>query len=113
MARASKNSAASATIGNMTESGRPRAPLELGRTYQLALDHNLEVIPVINKIDVASADVEGTKHSISEVLQLEADEALPISAKEGKGVPAVLEAIIARVASAGPVLVISTNATNW
>ncbi len=63
----------------------------------LAMANNLTIIPVINKIDLASADVEGTKHSISEVLQLEADEALPISAKEGKGVPEVLEAIIARV----------------
>lgn len=63
----------------------------------LAMANNLTIIPVINKIDLASADVQGTKHSISEVLQLEADEALPISAKEGKGVPEVLEAIIARV----------------
>ncbi len=63
----------------------------------LAMANHLTIIPVINKIDLASADVEGTKHSISEVLQLEADDALPISAKEGKGVPEVLEAIIARV----------------
>lgn len=63
----------------------------------LAMANNLTIIPVINKIDLASADVEGTKHSISEVLQLEADDALPISAKEGKGVPEVLEAIIARI----------------
>ena len=63
----------------------------------LAMASSLTIIPVINKIDLASADVEGTKHSISEVLQLEAEDALPISAKEGKGVPEVLEAIIARV----------------
>jgi GTP-binding protein LepA len=63
----------------------------------LAMANHLSIIPVINKIDLASADVEGTKHSISEVLQLEADDALPISAKEGKGVPEVLEAIIARI----------------
>ncbi len=63
----------------------------------LAMANNLTIIPVINKIDLASADVDGTKHSISEVLQLEADDALPISAKEGKGVPEVLEAIIARI----------------
>ncbi len=63
----------------------------------LAMANNLTIIPVINKIDLASSDIEGTKHSISEVLQLDADDALPISAKEGKGVPEVLEAIIARV----------------
>ena len=63
----------------------------------LAMANNLTIIPVINKIDLASADVEGTKHSISEVLQLEADDALPISAKDGKGVPEVLEAIIAKI----------------
>ena len=65
----------------------------------LAMANNLTIIPVINKIDLASSDIEGTKHSISEVLQLDADDALPISAKEGKGVPEVLEAIIARVPS--------------
>ncbi|MBD0316418.1 MAG: elongation factor 4 [Nitrospiraceae bacterium] len=63
----------------------------------LAMANNLSIIPVINKIDLASADVEGTKQSISEVLQLDATDAMPISAKEGKGVPEVLEAIIARI----------------
>jgi GTP-binding protein LepA len=63
----------------------------------LAMANNLTIIPVINKIDLASADVEGTKQSISEVLQLDATDAMPISAKEGKGVPEVLEAIIARI----------------
>ena len=63
----------------------------------LAMANNLTIIPVINKIDLASADVEGTKHSISDILQLDASDALPISAKDGKGVPEVLEAVIARV----------------
>jgi GTP-binding protein LepA len=63
----------------------------------LAMANNLSIIPVINKIDLASADVEGTKHSISEVLQLDATDAMPISAKDGKGVPEVLEAVIARI----------------
>jgi GTP-binding protein LepA len=63
----------------------------------LAMANNLAIIPVINKIDLASADVEGTKQSISEVLQLDASDAMPISAKEGKGVPEVMEAIIARI----------------
>ena len=63
----------------------------------LAMANNLTIIPVINKIDLASADVEGTKQSISEILQLDASDALPISAKDGKGVPEVLEAVIDRV----------------
>ncbi|MEQ1562206.1 MAG: translation elongation factor 4, partial [Nitrospiraceae bacterium] len=63
----------------------------------LAMANNLTIIPVINKIDLASADVEGTKQSISDVLMLDATDALLISAKEGKGVPEVLEAVIERI----------------
>jgi GTP-binding protein LepA len=65
----------------------------------LAMANNLTIIPVINKIDLASADLEGTKQSISDVLMLDATDALPISAKEGRGVPEVLEAVIARIPS--------------
>ncbi|CUQ67845.1 translation elongation factor 4 [Candidatus Nitrospira inopinata] len=63
----------------------------------LAMANRHVIIPVINKIDLASADVEGTKQSISEVLMLDSAEAIPISAKEGRGVPEVLEAIIERI----------------
>jgi GTP-binding protein LepA len=63
----------------------------------LAMANNLTIIPVINKIDLASADLEGTKQSISDVLMLDATDALPISAKEGKGIQEVLEAVIARI----------------
>jgi len=63
----------------------------------LAMANKHVIIPVINKIDLASADLEGTKQSISEVLMLEADDAMLISAKEGRGVPEVLEAIIERI----------------
>jgi GTP-binding protein LepA len=63
----------------------------------LAMANNLTIIPVINKIDLASSDLEGTKQSISDVLMLDATDALPISAKEGRGVSEVLEAVIARV----------------
>jgi len=63
----------------------------------LAMANNLTIIPVINKIDLASADLDGTRQSISEVLMLDATDALLISAKEGKGVPEVLEAIISRI----------------
>ena len=63
----------------------------------LAMANNLTIIPVINKIDLASSDLEGTKQSISDVLMLDATDALPISAKEGRGVSEVLEAVIARI----------------
>jgi GTP-binding protein LepA len=65
--------------------------------YYLALDANLAIVPVINKIDLPAADVEGTRNQITEVLELDGDEALAISAKHGTGVPEVLEAIVHRI----------------
>jgi GTP-binding protein LepA len=63
----------------------------------LALDHNLEVVPVINKIDLPSADVEGTRKEIEELIGLDASLAVPCSAKEGTGVAEILEAIVKHV----------------
>ncbi|WP_027187009.1 translation elongation factor 4 [Desulfovibrio cuneatus] len=63
----------------------------------LALDHNHEIIPILNKVDLASADVEKVKTEIEECIGLDCTDALPISAKTGLGVPAVLEAIVARL----------------
>ena len=60
----------------------------------LALEHDLAVVPVINKIDLISADVEGTRLQISDDLGLDGDEAIPVSAKEGTNIQAVLEAIV-------------------
>ena len=65
--------------------------------FYLALDGGLEIIPVINKIDLPAADVEGTRNQITEILSLDGDLALAISAKHGTGVPEVLEAIVARI----------------
>jgi GTP-binding protein LepA len=65
--------------------------------FYLAADAGLEIIPVINKIDLPAADVEGTRGQISDVLGLDGEEAVPISAKHGTGVPEVLEAIVARI----------------
>lgn len=63
----------------------------------LAIDNNLEIIPVINKIDLPSADVEKTKQQIEDILGLDASEAILASAKEGKGIKEILEAVIRRV----------------
>ncbi|MBM4124575.1 MAG: elongation factor 4, partial [Nitrospira sp.] len=63
----------------------------------LALANNLEILPVINKIDLPSADVEGVKHQLQEVLGLDVTHTLLVSAKEGRGVKEVLEAIIEKI----------------
>lgn len=60
----------------------------------LAVDQNLEIIPVINKIDLPSADVERVKKEIEEVLGIDASMAIPVSAKTGVGIQDVLEAVI-------------------
>ncbi|HTO13990.1 MAG TPA: translation elongation factor 4 [Candidatus Binatia bacterium] len=65
--------------------------------FYLAADAGLTIIPVINKIDLPAADVEGTREQITETLDLDGTEALAISAKHGTGVPEVLEAIVARI----------------
>ena len=65
--------------------------------FYLAADAGLTIIPVINKIDLPAADVDGTRAQITEVLDLDGDEALAMSAKHGTGVDEVLEAIIARI----------------
>jgi GTP-binding protein LepA len=65
--------------------------------FYLASDAGLTIIPVINKIDLPAADVDGTRLAITETLDLDGDEALAISAKHGTGVPEVLEAIVARI----------------
>ncbi|MDJ0830460.1 MAG: translation elongation factor 4 [Desulfobacterales bacterium] len=60
----------------------------------LAMEHDLEIIPVINKIDLPSADVDRVKKQIEEDLGLEAESAILVSAKEGIGIEDVLEAVV-------------------
>ena len=60
----------------------------------LAMEQNLEIIPVINKIDLPSADVERVRAEIEEVLGIDASMAIPVSAKEGIGIEEVLEAVV-------------------
>ena len=63
----------------------------------LAINHGLEIIPVINKIDLPSADVVATQEAIEKAVGLDATDAIPVSAKTGQGVADVLEAIVHRL----------------
>ncbi len=63
----------------------------------LALDHDHEIIPVLNKIDLPSADVDRVKEEIEEAIGLDCTDALPVSAKTGEGVAEVLESLIERL----------------
>ncbi|MGH6816471.1 MAG: translation elongation factor 4, partial [Hyphomicrobiaceae bacterium] len=65
----------------------------LANVYQ-ALDNNLEIVPVLNKVDLPSADAERVRRQIEDVIGLDASHAVPISAKTGENVPAVLAAIV-------------------
>jgi len=63
----------------------------------LAINHGLEIIPVINKIDLPSADIVRTQEAIEQAVGLDATDALAVSAKTGQGVAEVLEAIVHRL----------------
>ena len=63
----------------------------------LAINHGLEIIPVINKIDLPSADILRTQEAIEKAVGLDATDAIPVSAKTGVGVADVLEAIVHRL----------------
>ncbi|MBY0504817.1 MAG: translation elongation factor 4 [Bryobacteraceae bacterium] len=68
----------------------------LANTY-LAIHHNLELIPVINKIDLPSADPDRIKDQIEQIVGIDASEAVLASAKNGIGIEDILEAVVARV----------------
>jgi GTP-binding protein LepA len=68
----------------------------LANTY-LALHHNLELIPVINKIDLPSAEPERVREQIEQVIGLDASDAILVSAKQGIGIKETLEAVVKRV----------------
>ena len=68
----------------------------LANVYQ-AIDHNLEIVPVLNKIDLPAAEPDRVKQQIEDVIGIDASDAVPISAKTGMGVPDVLEAIVTRL----------------
>jgi GTP-binding protein LepA len=60
----------------------------------LAINHGLDVIPIINKIDLPSADIERTREMIERAVGLPASDAIAVSAKTGQGVPDILEAVV-------------------
>jgi GTP-binding protein LepA len=68
----------------------------LANTY-LAIHHNLELIPVINKIDLPSAEPERVKEQIESIIGIDASEAILASAKNGIGIKEILEAVVAKV----------------
>ncbi len=68
----------------------------------MAIDHNLEIIPVINKIDLPSADIESVKYQIDHDLGLDSDMAVLVSAKTGQGVDELFEAIIQYIPAPPP-----------
>jgi GTP-binding protein LepA len=68
----------------------------LANVYQ-AVDSNLEILPVLNKVDLPSADPDRVKQQIEDVIGIDASDAIPISAKTGLNVAAVLEAIVRRL----------------
>ncbi|MCR4743165.1 MAG: translation elongation factor 4 [Treponema sp.] len=62
----------------------------------MALEHDLTIVPVINKIDLASADIESCKSQIDKELGLDPEDSLPVSAKTGEGIDDLLEAIVTK-----------------
>ena len=68
----------------------------LANTY-LAINHNLEIIPVINKIDLPSAEPERIREQIEQVVGLDASDAILASAKNGIGIAEILEAVVQRI----------------
>lgn len=63
----------------------------------LALDNDLEMLPVLNKIDLPSSDVSATREQIADVIGLDANDALAVSGKTGDGVPELLEEIVSKL----------------
>ncbi len=67
--------------------------------FYMAMEHDLEIIPVINKIDLPAADVKNTKRQIVQDLGFREEEILCASAKEGKGITEILDAVVERIPS--------------
>ncbi len=63
----------------------------------LALEHDLAIIPIINKVDLPAAQVDVVKHQIEDIIGISAEDAIMVSAKTGLGVPDVFDALISRI----------------
>lgn len=63
----------------------------------LAIENNLEIIPVLNKIDLPNSDAERVRSEIEEIIGIDASQAIKVSAKTGEGIPDVLEAIVQKI----------------
>ncbi len=63
----------------------------------LAMEQELEIVPVINKIDLPNADLPAVKRQVEDLLAIPMDEAIPVSAKTGEGIEEMLEAIVSRI----------------
>lgn len=63
----------------------------------IAIDSNLEIIPVLNKVDLPVADIEKTKSQVEEIIGLDTSDSIPISAKTGLGVKDLLESIVQKI----------------
>lgn len=63
----------------------------------LAMENDLAIIPVLNKVDLKSARVDATSHQVTEILGIDANEIILASAKEGSGVDEILEAVVERI----------------
>ena len=79
----------------------------------LAMKQNLEIIPVINKIDLPHANIPQTRQQLEEILAIPGDSAILASAKEGIGIEDILEAIVARVPAPKPTGAISLQALGF
>src|SRR5689334_4578168 len=68
----------------------------LANVYQ-SIEHDHEIVPVINKVDLPAADPEGVRHEIEDIIGIDASEAVLTSAKSGIGIEDVLEALVAKI----------------
>ena len=78
----------------LTIDATPGVQAQTVATVNLAFKHNLKIIPVINKIDLPASDLNMCYEQLEEILAIPREEAIAVSAKEGTGIPAVLEAIV-------------------
>ena len=76
----------------------------------LAMKQNLEIIPVINKIDLPHADIANAKHQLEEILAIPAENAILASAKQGIGIEDILEAVVHRIPAPKPTGAVSLQA---